>query len=374
VRNDTHDCTTFDHAMTRMRSRNAHALAALLLAACTSNPYYDPAKPHHARDGFHNRYPHAEKGSFWKWKFEEWREGLPPSLPAGGWHFDVVKPDVPFLRTNRSVETVTWIGHATFLVQLGGLNILADPHLTARASPVSFAGPKRVVPPALGFDDLPHIDVVVVSHNHYDHMDAETLTRLAKQSGGAPRYLVGLGLKRWFVAQGIETVDELDWWDVIEVDGVKFNFVPTQHWSKRTLWDENQTLWGGWLIESPTFRFFHAGDSGYSRDFVDIRSRYGKIDLAALPVGGYAPRWFMQVNHFDPDDAVKAHTDLGTRFTVGMHWGTFADLTDEPLDEVPQRVARAIAHGNVSADRFFLMRHGETRLLDRRYLDTLPMR
>ena len=356
-----------------MLSRAAQALAALVLAACTSNPYYDAAKPHHARDGFHNRYPHAEKGSFWKWKLEEWRDGLPAPAPPGGWHFDVVTPDVGFLRTNRTVETVTWIGHASFFVQRGGVNILADPHLTERASPLSFAGPKRVVPPALDFNDLPHIDVVVVSHNHYDHMDAETLTRLAQQSGGPPRYLVGLGLKRWFIAQGIETVDELDWWDGIEVNGVKFNFVPTQHWSKRTLWDENQTLWGGWLIESPTFRFLHAGDSGYSRDFVDIRNRYGKIDLAALPVGGYAPRWFMQANHFDPDDAVKAHTDLGTRFTVGMHWGTFANLTDEPLDEVPQRVAEAIARSNVSPDRFFLMRHGETRLLDRRYLDALPM-
>src|SRR5215204_3609443 len=188
----------------------AGGLIAAALTACTTYAYFDPSKPHHAREGFRNRYPHAEKGSFWKWKFQQWRDGLPAS-PPDGWHFDVVRPDVAFLEANRSVDTLTWIGHASFLLQIGGLNVLTDPHFSSRASPVSFAGPMRVVPPALDFADLPHIDVVTVSHNHYDHMDEATLVRLAKQPGGPPRYLVGLGLKRWFEARGIESVDELDW-------------------------------------------------------------------------------------------------------------------------------------------------------------------
>ena len=290
-------------------------------------------------DGFRNRYPHAEKGSFWQWKLEQLREGV-PKAPEGGWRFDVAQPDVAFLKANRTVDTLTWIGHASFLLQLGGLNILIDPHLTERASPVSFAGPRRVVAPALSFADLPRIDIVLVSHNHYDHMDAETLERLAAQAGGPPRYFVGLGLKRWFEARGIDTAVELDWWDSRAVDGVTVTFVPVQHWSKRTLWDANETLWGGYMVESQRFRFFHAGDTGYSRDFVDIRERFGAIDLAAIPVGGYEPRWFMEVNHLNPDDAVQVHRDLATRHSVGMHWGTFADLTDEPLDEVPKRLSK----------------------------------
>ncbi|MGH8727615.1 MAG: MBL fold metallo-hydrolase [Burkholderiales bacterium] len=288
--------------------------------------------------------------------------------------FTVLRPDIDFLKSNRSIDTLTWIGHSSFLLQLDGIIILTDPHLTKRASPVSFAGPTRVVPPALDFTDLPHIDVVVVSHNHYDHMDEETLVRLAAQPGGAPRYFVPLGLKRWFEARGIETAVELDWWDSHVVEGITLHLVPVQHWSKRTLWDTNQTLWGGWMIESPRFRFFHSGDSGYSPDFVDIRERFGTIDLAAIPVGGYAPRWFMRINHLDPDEAVAVHKDLGARFSVGMHWGTFADLTDEPLDEVPRRFAQALAQEHISPDEFFLMQHGETRLLQRERVNALRQR
>jgi N-acyl-phosphatidylethanolamine-hydrolysing phospholipase D len=350
--------------------KTAWIVIVLFLTACATNPYFDPAKPHHTPEGFRNRYPHAEKGSFWKWKFEQWRDGG-PQMPAGGWTFPVLRPDIAFIKSNRSVDAITWIGHASFLLQLDGLNILIDPHLTNRASPVSFAGPKRITPPALDFADLPHIDIVVVSHNHYDHMDAETLVRLAAQPGGPPRYFVGLGLKRWFEARGIQTAVELDWWDSRVVKGVTLHFVPTQHWSKRTLWNENQTLWGGWMIESPRFRLFHAGDTGYSRDFADIRQRFGPIDLAALPVGGYAPRWFMAISHLDPDDAVAVHKDLGARFSVGMHWGTFADLTDESLDEPPKRLAEALARSEVSSERFFLMRHGEMRLLKRDSGDSL---
>ena len=184
--------TNANRIKTEIASRTAWIVIVLFLTACATNPYFDPAKPHHTPEGFKNRYPHAEKGSFWKWKFEQWRDGG-PEMPAGGWNFPVLQPDIAFINFNRSVDTLTWIGHASFLLQLDGLNILADPHLTNRASPVSFAGPKRITPPALDFADLPHIDIVVVSHNHYDHMNAETLVRLAAQPGGPPRYFVGSG-------------------------------------------------------------------------------------------------------------------------------------------------------------------------------------
>jgi N-acyl-phosphatidylethanolamine-hydrolysing phospholipase D len=363
---------TFAVSMKNVARTAACALTTLVFTACATNSYFDPAKPHHTRDGFRNRYPHSEKGSFWKWKLEQWRHGR-PQTPAGGWGFTVLRPDVGFIQSNRSLDTLTWIGHSSFLLQIDGRNILTDPHLTKRASPVSFAGPMRVVPPALDFADLPHIDIVVVSHNHYDHMDEQTLVRLAAQPGGPPRYFVALGLKRWFEARGIGTVDEFDWWDSRMVEGLTLHFVPTQHWSKRTLWDTNRTLWGGWMIESPSFRFFHAGDAGYSADFVDIRQRFGPIDLAAIPVGGYAPRWFMQVNHLDPDEAVAVHRDLRARVSVGMHWGTFAGLTDEPLDEPPKRLAQALAWERISTEEFFLMQHGETRLLQRGRADALPL-
>jgi len=222
-----------------------------------------------------------------------------------------------------------------------------------------------VVPPALDFGALPRVDIVVLSHNHYDHMDKETLVRLAAQPGSPPRYFVPLGLRRWFEAHGIKTVEELDWWDFRVVGNLTLHFVPTQHWSKRTLWDANQSLWGGWMIESPRFRFLHAGDAGYSADFIDIGKRFARIDLAALPVGGYAPRWFMQINHLDPDEAVAAHKDLGARASVGMHWGTFAGLTDEPLDEPPKRLAQALAREGIPPEEFFIMQHGEMRRLQR---------
>jgi L-ascorbate metabolism protein UlaG (beta-lactamase superfamily) len=352
----------------------AWLLAALPLLGCaTGAPVVDADRTHHTSEGFRNRYPHALKGSFWQWKLEQWRTGV-PRTPEGGWHFDVAQPDVAFLRANRSVDTLTWIGHASFLLQQGGLNILIDPQLSERASPVAFAGPKRVVPPALDFADLPRIDVVLVSHNHYDHMDAPTLERLAAQPGGPPQYFAGLGLQSWFESHGMTTVHELDWWDHRVVNGVTFTFVPVQHWSKRTPWDANQTLWGGWVVESQGYRFLHAGDAGYSRDFADIRAHFGTIDLAALPIGGYAPRWFMQVNHVDPDEAVQAYRDLGARYAVGMHWGTFADLTDEPLDEPPKRLAEALRREGIAPQRFFVMQHGETRLLERGRTDGLRVR
>ena len=302
------------------------------------------------------------RNSFWRWQLERWRKGL-PRVPSGGWRFDSVTPDSAWLKANRSVPTITWIGHATFLLQVDGLNVLTDPHLTARASPLRFAGPVRVMPPALDFHHLPRIDAVVLSHNHYDHLDEATVRRLDAQAGGPPRFFVPLGLRRWFEGRGMRRVTELGWWDSDRFDGLAFTLTPVQHWSARSLRDRNTTLWGGWRIDGRQGSFFFAGDTGYSEDFRDIRRRLGPVDVALLPIGAYEPRWFMSVMHVNPEEAVRIHQDLEAGHSVAMHWGTFV-LTDEPMDEPPRRLAHALREASIPHSRFRVPRHGETWTLE----------
>lgn len=343
--------------------RRAFLLAGttLLLGGCSGNPYYDPTKPHHTPDGFRNNDLSIEHRSPWRFLWERLTTDIPDD-PEGGYGLPVLKPDVAFLRDNRVAPTLTWIGHATLLLQVGGVNILTDPHLTERASPVDWVGPKRRVPPALDFDGLPHIDVVLVSHNHYDHQNLETLQRLHAQPGGPPRYYVALGNKPWFTANGISNVVEQDWWESERYLGLEIHQVPAQHFSARSLFDRDEVLWGGFVVLHPALRFYFAGDTGYGPHFEEIGRRLGPIDLAALPVGAYEPRWFMKPVHVNPAEAVQAHQDLGARYAVGMHWGTFR-LTYELLDEPPRALARARTEQGVSEQAFFLMQHGETRML-----------
>jgi N-acyl-phosphatidylethanolamine-hydrolysing phospholipase D len=331
-------------------------LGIILAVSAVSFRYFDPAKPHRAADGFRNNYPHVAKQGFWRWKWDQLRDGLPPN-PEGGYRFETAKPQ---LAANPSV---TWVGHATVLVRVGGLSVLTDPHFSERASPLSFVGPKRVVPAIPAIHELPHIHAVVISHNHYDHLDQNSVAMLAEQAGGSPRFFVPLGLKDWFARRGIHDVVELDWWERRDFKGLEVHFVPVQHWSARTLTDENQTLWGGWVIRHPELSFFFAGDAGYSRDFSDIGERFGGFDLAAIPIGAYAPRWFMQIMHMDPAEAVRVHHDVKARRSVAIHWGTFANLTDESLYEPPLRLAEEKKKAGLADDAFFVLRHGETRVL-----------
>ncbi|MBI5615029.1 MAG: MBL fold metallo-hydrolase [Gammaproteobacteria bacterium] len=317
-----------------------------------------------ARGGrvFRNNYPSGwVRSSFWRWQRERWEQGLVfqrvAAVPDSS-----VAPDLGFILANRSEPALTWLGHSSFLVQCGGLNVLTDPMLSARASPFAFLGPRRFLPPAIALADLPRIDAVLVSHDHYDHLDAASVRGLARQAGGPPRYLVPLGLAAWFRRRGMTTVEEFDWWHGTTLDGVRFTLTPVQHWSARGLRDRNHSLWGGWRIDAPGTSVFFAGDTGYSRDFADIRDRLGPVDYALLPIGAYEPRWFMRVMHLDPDDAVQVHRDLEARTSFAMHWGTFK-LTDEPLDEPPRRLARALAAAGVPADRFRLVKCGATERL-----------
>lgn len=253
---------------------------------------------------------------------------------AAIWPEHIGNKNYPF-RPLTATEKVnaTFINHATFLLQFPGVNVLTDPVYSERTSPYSFAGPKRVREPGLDFELLPKIDVVVVSHNHYDHLDIETITRLDKRF--QPLFLVPLGDEKLLKKHGIQNVKALDWWEEVRVKDVRFIFAPAQHWSARSLWDKNECLWGSFMIDSGAVKVYHAGDTGYGPHFRDIKSRLGNPDIALLPIGAYKPRWFMKTYHMDPEEAVKAHFDLGAIRSIGMHFGTF-QLTDEGIDE-PER-------------------------------------
>lgn len=350
----------------------AMIIAALLLTGCSANPHHDPAKPHHTEQGFRNLYYQDDKGlfAFLKWRWEKWHKDIPG---PEAYHFEVVRDHHDALATNAERPSLTWIGHATFLLQFDGLNILTDPQFSERASPVSWAGPRRVVPPALTIDQLPDIDAVVISHDHYDSLDLASVQALARHNRQRPlTFLVPLGMKAWFDELDIGArVIELDWSDSHRLGGVTFTAEPSQHWGKRTLTDAFQRLWASWVIEGDAGRIFFAGDTGYAPHFKEIGAKYDGFDLALLPIGAYEPRWFMRWYHVNPDEAVQIHRDLDARYSVAMHWGTFI-LTDEPLDEPPLKLAQALDRHGIHPSDFEVYRHGETRFLDALFRPARP--
>jgi len=247
------------------------------------------------------------------------------------------------LRANGQAPTVTWVGHSTFLVQLDGVNILTDPHWGDVTSPVKFAGPRRIVRPGLAFEHLPKIDVVVISHDHYDHLDDGTVRRLAREHN--PRFFVPLGIKAWLAERGITNVVEMDWWEERTYRGVTFVCTPAQHSSGRTFRDQNMRLWSSWVARGRERKMFFAGDTGYTPELREI-GRLGPFDLALVPVGGYSGyEGSRHPNHVSPEEAVQLFEDVGGRLMVPMHWGTF-DLNREPANEPPTRVlAEALRRG-----------------------------
>jgi N-acyl-phosphatidylethanolamine-hydrolysing phospholipase D len=274
------------------------------------------------------------------------------------------------LRANTDTPTLTWIGHSTFLIQIEGRNILTDPIFTDRASPVYFAGPKRITPPGLKLEQLPRIDIVLISHDHHDHLNAHsvrTILKRARDAGEAPPlFVVPSGLGHWFRKRGFPCVEEIGWWETLEssaapqLGGLRIHGTPSQHWSQRFPWIVNRTHWSGFVVEGRGGKLFFPGDTGYSRDFADIRERLGAVTVALLPIGAYEPRWFMEPMHTSPYDAVRIHQDLNVAQSVAMHWGTFP-LTDEPFDEPPRLLARARQEAGVPEGDFWVMGHGETR-------------
>ncbi len=244
---------------------------------------------------------------------------------------------------------VTFVGHATFLIQVGATNLLIDPVYAERASPVSFAGPRRVRAPGVRFDDLPNVSLVLLSHNHYDHCDLRTLRSLDRRFH--LRVAAPIGNGQVLRSAGIQNVDEIDWWETAASAPFPITLTPAQHFSARGIFDRNRALWGGFLIEAAGRRILFAGDSGYGPHFREIAARLGPIDLALLPIGAYEPRWFMKDIHMNPAEAVQAHVDLAARQSLAMHFGTF-QLTPEAIDEPVRALANALRERGLSAEQF----------------------
>jgi len=298
----------------------------------------------------------------WMWQRARARLPRPPVAPLRP-----VAPALEFLHANRSDPALTWIGHSSLLLQLGGANLLFDPVFSRVASPVRFAGPRRHQPPGLTLAQLPPIDAVLLSHNHYDHLDRPSVRALARQSGGAPRFIVPRGTEQWFArnlptTRGVRPhIEPLDWHGdtVLASHSLAVHFEPVQHWSNRSGFDRNKSLWGSYAVLHPSFRFWFSGDLGYSPAPSRIGEKHGPFDAAAIAIGAYEPRWFMRSQHVNPDEAVQVMLDVRAARAIGVHWGTFA-LTDEALDQPPIDLAEALATRGIAAERFRVLRHGET--------------
>ncbi|MDB4404681.1 MBL fold metallo-hydrolase [bacterium] len=272
-----------------------------------------------------------------------------------------VSNDGAFLRENarHSKPTVTWIGHATLLVQMEHTTFLTDPTWSNRPSPVPLIGPGRFVKPGLTIDDLPPIDFVLISHNHYDHLDLPTL-RLLIVRNASTLFFVPMGNAALLRKHGITNVQELNWGQTAVYKGATIHALPSQHWSKRSLGDAHKALWASWAVTGEERRFYFAGDTGYFSGFEEIGRKLGPFDLAAVPIGAYEPRAMMRESHMNPEEAVRAAADLQASTALGIHFGTF-DLSDEPLDEPPRRFRNAAANSVFGDTEAWLLHIGETR-------------
>ncbi|HTI02765.1 MAG TPA: MBL fold metallo-hydrolase [Acidisoma sp.] len=288
-----------------------------------------------------------------RWRFRKERTIWPPLPPEPKPAGDPRAPVPP------GHAAVTFIGHSSFLVRLPGLTFMTDPVFSDRCSPVSWAGPKRARPPGRRFADLPKLDLLLMSHNHYDHMDLPSLRAIQRRDD--PMVVTPLGNARHLAKAGMHRVLEGDWWQELHPrDDVKVTITPARHFSARTLWDRGRSLWGGMMLETAGKRLYFAGDSGHGRHWEQIGQRLGAPDVALLPIGAYEPRSIMAPVHVNPAEAVAAHQALGARQSIGMHFGTFK-LTDEPIDAPEQHLAEARAEAGVEDGAFVTLGFGETR-------------
>ena len=273
---------------------------------------------------------------------------------------------VPPIRQGDEV-ILTWIGHATFLLQTPAGNLLTDPVYSDRASPIGFAGPRRARPPAVRFEDLPRIDVVLVSHCHYDHCDLTALTAIERR--WQPLVVTPLENGDLLRSAGVDHIEELDWFEASRAAPMSIVATPAQHFSARSPFDRNLRLWAGFLIEVAGVRIFFAADSGYGPHFGEIARRLGPSDVALLPIGAYEPRWFMKDVHMNPAEAVRAHEDLGARMSIAMHFGTF-QLTAEGIDEPVEALERARRERRLGPETFRVLDFGASLRLGRAEMGT----
>jgi L-ascorbate metabolism protein UlaG (beta-lactamase superfamily) len=328
-----------------------------VLRSLNGGPGYDgPQSDHFNGQLFFN--PDGPAGrsfkDFLRWQRTQQRKRWPE------WVENRAQPALPETLATGQIA-LTFINHITFLLQFNGLNVLTDPVYSQRVSPFRSVGPRRVRDPGLAFEALPPIHLVLITHNHYDHLDIETLLRL--EQAHSPRFVTSLGNRAFLAEFDIRAVDELDWWQSVATAGADVILTPAQHWSSRGPRNRNRTLWGGFIVRASGRQVYFAGDTGYWTHFRQVRERLGRVDLALLPIGAYEPRWFMRDQHMNPDDAARAHLDLDAKVSVATHFGCF-QLTDEGIDDPPLELASACERLGVSPDAFQVLETGETRLFD----------
>jgi N-acyl-phosphatidylethanolamine-hydrolysing phospholipase D len=293
----------------------------------------------------------------------EWMTtSLPPDPRPGA--LPLAPADLADPTAADGTARITWVGHATHLIQLPGLNLLTDPMWSERASPFRSTGPKRFVPASPELGALPRIDAVLLSHDHYDHLDRRTVIRLRERFGEGLPWFTPLGYRDWFAALGVRNVVELDWWeDRILPGGERLIATPARHWTRRTPWSTNKRLWCSWAIapkDPSSPRVYWGGDSAYASHFHEIGERLGPFDVNILPIGAYEPRWFMGASHMNPEEAVAAYVDLGRAGAfLPSHWGTFRLTFEDPL-EPPVRVRAAWSASELDPAALHLPHHGET--------------
>ena len=321
------------------------------------NPWYNPSLPHHTPQGFRNTSAAGHQpGDVERWRKEREAAGL-PKPPRGGYEKFIHDWCQPVDLTTPEGDAVWWLGHASLLLRISGQYILTDPVFSRRASPVSFAGPLRKTPAVISVAGLPPIDALVISHNHYDHLDSATVRQLLQRFPELILF-VPLGLGDWFRRRGAKHIVELDWWQSYVHQGITYSAVPAQHWSMRSFWDRNCALWCGWVFEGSERRFWFSGDTGYTPELLTIAQRFGKLDAIALPIGAYAPEWFMATNHMDPRSAVSLWQQLGMPLAIPIHWGVF-ELADESLDEPVAELRQALNHTATINNNFKILNIGQ---------------
>jgi len=342
-------------------------LTLLLLQGCSSRTTSSnkPSKAHHTVDGYKNLHVEDTDKSFFdflKMRMlgeDEWADHL-----ALASQVPVQDIDVERIKSPGNKPLITWLGHSVFLIQYNGINVLTDPIFSDRASPLSFAGPRRYVKHAMDYADLPDIDIVVISHNHYDHLDEDSLQTLARRSlsqANPIQFYVPMGLVDILLDQNIQRANivEMDWWDSHTQGNVVITAQPSQHWSARGLADRLNTLWASFHLKIEDFNVWFAGDTGYNDvQFKQIGQR-STIDLALIPIGAYAPRWFMQKYHVNPAEAVMIHKDVKAKKSIGMHWGTFPLTAEEPGEPVTLLEQEKQAH-TLNQDSFITLAIGES--------------
>jgi L-ascorbate metabolism protein UlaG (beta-lactamase superfamily) len=334
-----------------MKNITNYLILLAFFISCTGSQYKGPVSDH-----FDGTYFYNPDGSgvdkkisdLIKWRMTGDRKQWPEWV-------DIEQQKVAQARVPKNKAATTFINHATVLLQIDGKNILIDPIWSERASPFTWIGPKRVKLPGVKIEDIPPIDIILISHNHYDHMDIETLKFFNKRD--KPQVVVGLGSSEYL--DEISNIKELDWYQSVKLGSVELVFTPSMHWSKRWLFDRNKCLWGAFVILSNGKKIYFGGDTGYGNHFKEAHKRWGDFDFAFLPIGAYEPRWFMKQQHINPMEALRAHRDLKSKQSLGIHFGTF-QLTDEGIDDPEKDLRTEMKKQGTPFSEFIVPKNGES--------------